>query len=776
MRNPGGKGGKIFRFPLSYQYLFINFVAETVGDSANNREPGVNPGQSRCGKFLKKDPASVDEPLSVVKTDGKAARNPEQVRRPAVSAISQCGYGSYVDNSFEEKENIMRKRSFEIARRGCLGIILTSGCFLSKGEEPDSVYNTLSDLQVVADVVGEEIISTAPLFRLDDEKMRTLGVTDLTDALHRMPGLNIRDYGGAGGMKTVSVRGFGSTHTGVVYDGVPLSDAQTGTIDLSRYSLDNVEDLSLVIGDNNDIFTSAKASAAAASIVINTGTVPATTDSVWHLTGQLRVGSFGLVNPYLRVGKTFTRKFSASATGEYTFAKNNYPFTLRNGLMTTRERRDNSRMSSGHVELSSRWRPTPASALDAKLYYYDNNRELPGPVVLYNPVSDDSLHDKNFFGQLTFTDASLTKFRFRGVAKFNWDATYYHEVDGKYSAGFKDENYVQRETYLSGSLLYVPVAPLSVSYSLDYSYNNLTSNDPTTVGPRRHSVLQALSAKFRNSWLQITGRLLLSAFVNSVKKGESVPDRTKLSPSLSLSVQPRRDRLFFIRASYKNILRIPTFSESYYYHLGSLALKPEETNQFNLGLTWQCGGRSALSLLTVTGDIYYNQVRDKIVAIPMNMFVWSMANLDKVRSFGADVTLTASVRLARNQSIVVSGNYSWQRVQPRTSPNLPDYNKQVAYTPVHTGAASVTWRNPWVDIVVKTTGSGERFGTNSNLPITRIAGYMELGASLMREFILKSHSVSLRLDMLNILDRQYEIVAAYPMPGRSFQFSVTFEL
>lgn len=670
----------------------------------------------------------------------------------------------------------MGKRTINIARRGCICILLASGFLHANGEKPDSLYNNLEELEVTAAKADESVLSTAPLFRIDDEKMKTLGVTDLTDALHRMPGLNIRDYGGAGGMKTVSVRGFGSTHTGVVYDGVPLSDAQTGTIDLSRYSLDNVDDLSLIIGDNNDIFTSAKASASAASIVINTGSVPGPDDSAWHLTGQLRAGSFWLVNPYLKIVKSLSRKFSFSAIGEYTYAKNNYPFTLRNGQHTTRERRDNSRMNSGHVELNSRWRLSSASALDAKVYYYDNDRQLPGPVVLYNPVSDDTLHDKNFFGQLTFTDATLRKFKFRGIAKFNWDATYYHEVDGKYSAGFKDEDYVQRETYISGSVLYTPITSLSLSYAADYSYNNLTSNDPTTVGPRRHSILQALSAKFRNSWLQLTGRLLLSSFVNSVKKGESVPDRTKLSPSLSLSVQPWRNRLFFIRGSYKNIFRIPTFSESYYYHIGSLALKPEETNQFNLGVTWQCTGKRALSVLTVTGDVYYNQVKDKIVAIPMNMFVWSMANLDKVRAFGADVTLNATFDLTSKQSLVVSGNYSWQRVQPRTSKKLPDYNKQVAYTPVHTGAASIAWRNPWVDVVGKATGSGERFGTNSNLPITRIPGYVEFGVSLMHKFPVRSHSISLRLDALNILDTQYEIVAAYPMPGRSFQFTATFDL
>ena len=230
----------------------------------------------------------------------------------------------------------MKRTKKDILCRGALGLLTIAGCFSAMGQQPDSLSYDLMQLDVVANKVKTEVTSTAPLFRLDNKRMKDIGVTDLTDALHRMPGMNIRDYGGAGGMKTVSVRGFGTTHTGVIYDGVMLSDAQSGAIDLSKYSLDNVDDLSLIIGDNNDIFTSAKTAASAAAIIINTGSVPAMSDSVMHLTGQLRVGSFGMINPYVKIGKTVNKHFSFSAIGEFTHAKNNYPFTLRNAILITR--------------------------------------------------------------------------------------------------------------------------------------------------------------------------------------------------------------------------------------------------------------------------------------------------------------------------------------------------------------------------------------------------------------------------------------------------------
>lgn len=671
----------------------------------------------------------------------------------------------------------MEKFSSHLLCLSVSGACILGCCSATWAQQQDSLYRHLEDLDVLANKINEDVTSSSPLFKLSDKKMKLMGVTDLTDALHRLPGLNIRDYGGAGGMKTVSVRGFGTTHTGVVYDGVALSDCQSGKIDLSRYSLDNVDEISLVIGDNSDIFIPAKAVASAATITINTGSVPAPIDSALQLTAQLRVGSFGLVNPYLKIGKSFSKRFSFSSIGEYTHAKNDYPFTLYNGILVTHEKRNNSLMNSGHGELNGRYRFSDASMLEGKIYYYDNARQLPGPVVLYNPKSDDTLHDRNFFGQLSYLNHSLSKFSFRMIAKFNWDATYYHEVDGKYTAGFIDENYIQREVYVSGGMLYTPLPQLSVSYSADYFYNNLTSNDVTTVNPRRNSILQSLAVKFKNDWLLATARLLCSIYDNEVEKGNSAADRKKLSPSVSLSFRPFKGELFFVRASYKNIFRMPTFNESYYYRMGSTSLRPEDTNQLDIGLTWQDGITTGwLEAMSLTLDGYYNHVKDKIVAVPQNMFIWTMTNLDKVRAFGVDANLDATFVMAKQQKLLFSGNYSFQRVQPRTAKSDPDYNKQVAYTPIHSGSASLTWQNPWVDLVLKTTGASDRYGTNSNLPITRIKGYMELGASLMRSFAIRGHSLDLRLDALNILDTQYEIVASYPMPGRSFRFSVTFDL
>ena len=58
----------------------------------------------------------------------------------------------------------------------------------------------------------------APVQSMTEVEMERLGTVGLYEVLNRFSGVNVKDYGGVGGLKTVSVRNMGATHTSVVYD------------------------------------------------------------------------------------------------------------------------------------------------------------------------------------------------------------------------------------------------------------------------------------------------------------------------------------------------------------------------------------------------------------------------------------------------------------------------------------------------------------------------------------------------------------------------------
>lgn len=652
--------------------------------------------------------------------------------------------------------------------------IASSLPLLCRAQNPATI--DLDTVEVVESHRHRTLKSSAPLFKVDDSDFNRIGITDISDALHRLPGVNLRDYGGLGGLKTVSIRGLGAQHTAVAYDGVVLSDCQSGEVDIARYSLDNVESLSVVIGDNDDIFVPARMAALASSLSINSHSAPAAKGPLELIT-QLKFGSFGYINPYFRIGKGFTDKFSMNLVGDYTYADNDYPFSLKNGAHTTVERRNNSRMNSGHGEINATWRPTGRSALSGKLYYYDNDRQLPGPAIYYNNENHESLRDRNFFGQLHYRNAFNSQWSLQLHGKFNWASSFYQDIDGKYPGGVLNQNYWQRETYASACLLWLPVEKIAVDYSGDYFFNNFTSNLPNESYPYRHSILQSLTARYRDSRLTATARLLGSIYRNGARIGEGARDFERLSPSASLSLRPFAAEMLYLRLSYKSIFRMPTFNESYFYHYGNPDLRPETNSQINIGATWQVKPQTSwISDAHLSVDAYVNHVKDKIVAIPYNMFVWTVVNLAKARIYGCDLTASSTFSVGRRQEIVFDGNYSYQRAAPRTNPESDEYNKQIAYIPRHSGSVTLGYENPWVNFSVHTTGVSCRYATNENNPATRLGGYMDVGCTAYRTFKFYGHEIELRADVMNLLDRNYVVVARYPMPGRSWRCSVKFTL
>lgn len=621
--------------------------------------------------------------------------------------------------------------------------------------QSDSIL--LTEIEVATHRVGKDISSSAPLFSLGEQDILKNGITDISDALHRLPGVTLRDYGGAGGMKTVSVRGFGSQHTGVCYDGLALSDCQTGQIDLQRYTMPGIESLWLTVGDNEDIFQPARNMSNAATLGFNS--------NIRSSSAQLIVGSWGYINPRLTMCLMDNGKSRLGASADFIYAENNYGFSLENVSVTTHEHRNHSRMKQGHAELNFATEGRTYS-LNGKLYYYDNDRQLPGAVHYYVNDNDENLHEQNIFGQMQFRSMLDNHFSLKISGKWNWAMSDY--TNGKPNGNIQPATYWQREGYASGALLYSPLTMLSFDYSADYVYNSLNGSTANISHPSRNSVLQALCGKWSDGRVTIVGKGLFGIY-------SSRPDGTEthFSPSVSGSFRVLNDKDFYLRASWKNSFRMPSFNELYYYHLGSSDLHPELAHQWNIGVAHRFSPGNWNGSYSV--DIYYNKVEDKIVSVPVNMFVWRTVNIGKVAAFGTDLTADIDYTLSSRHTLGISCNYSLQRVENRTDKDSKYHGYQIAYTPEHSGSITARWTNPWVNVSVTGDGMSERWTTNEHSDDTRLAGFVEWSASGFRDFSVGRHTLTARASVTNIFNKQYDIVARYPMPGRGWKVSISYK-
>src|SRR4051812_48351609 len=85
-----------------------------------------------------------------------------------------------------------------------------------KAQQADSSKaRKLKEVAVVAPRVNKEI---TPGQKMQGKDLSRLNSLSVADAIRFFSGLQVKDYGGIGGLKTVDVRSMGTNQTGVFYD------------------------------------------------------------------------------------------------------------------------------------------------------------------------------------------------------------------------------------------------------------------------------------------------------------------------------------------------------------------------------------------------------------------------------------------------------------------------------------------------------------------------------------------------------------------------------
>jgi len=656
-------------------------------------------------------------------------------------------------------------------------VILWISVNISAQQASDSITGKVHDIPgvtVKARRAPQQIAVAMPTQVLDHTELENMGLQNIADAVRRFAGANVKDYGGIGGLKTISIRNLGAAHTAVAYDGIAVSNCQAGQIDIGRFAIDDIDMLSLSVGQNNELLQSARLFASAGVLSIYEKNILDNTTKSYAFKGLLKSGSFGYVNSSIKWGRRINSRTSYNLSGNFLRADGNYPFKLVNGKYTTTERRHNSDIKSWHSEANLYYTLKDSSKINVKSYYFYSNRGLPGSVILYNDQANERLWDKNFFTQAQYKKEISPAWFFQAQAKYNYSWNKYEDTDVKYENGKQTDINKQQEYYLSATALWEPLKRTSISLANDFSINTLHSNLPDSPLPTRYSWLSAFNIHYQWKKITATGTLVQTLITERVKQGERPDNRQRLSPTASLIYKPWQERSFYLRLMYKNTFRVPTFNDLYYRRLGNTNLKPEKAHEYNLGITWSGSPFSFTDYAMLTIDGYYNQIDDKIVAIPTT-YVWKMMNFGKVRITGIDVTLRTSFPIQRNVHLLLTGNYTYQKAIDLTDPTEKNYKDQVPYTPVHNGNLNLLCETSWFNISYTLTGVGKRYSLPQNLAENRIDGYIEQTVSASKRFRLRSCRLRLQAELVNLTNEQYDVIKYYPMPGRSFRISGSIE-
>lgn len=631
-------------------------------------------------------------------------------------------------------------------------------------QQQDTLHCLLPEVDAVDALLPDAVTSAVPLRRVSRDDMHRLGFAGVPDVLKYMSGVSVRDYGGVGGLKTVSVRGMGAKHTAVSYDGVVVTDAQSGVVDVGRFPLNNLSAVTLAMGQGGIDLRSARECSASVLLALQSMLPARTVTDV-----GVKSGSFGYASAFIYHRYKPAGRWGLAFNGDYLRSDGMYPFTLVNAGLSTRERRRDSDIDAFTLEANAdAW--LGAGRLDAKVYCYLSERGLPGAVNLYNKENRERLWNRSAFAQAKYTASLGSVWDVQALFKYDYSYSRYREVSANYASGEQVDVNIQNECYASFAALYSPLSALKVSIAADAAYTKLKNNFVDSKAPRRMSSWAVASAEYELRRFRFTASLLATYIADEVERGEGMPPFFRLSPSLAVVVSPFESDMLHLRASFKDACRVPTFADLYYLRLGNVGLKPEKATQYNVGATFYFAGSGLLRSLALSADGYYNNVRDKIVALP-TMYVWRMMNFGEADIWGADVSASLCVGLAKKVSILLDANYSFQYAVDVTDASAKNYRHQLPYTPRHSGSLTLSIENPIVNVSYLLSAVGERYMLPQNTVRNLMEGYLEHGVSLNRSFKFSGVGLRLQADLLNIPNEQYEVIKNYPMPGFQWRFS-----
>ena len=651
-----------------------------------------------------------------------------------------------------------------------------------EGTKPTGRMDSLqhvSEVVVTSKLTFREVI---PSQQLKEEQLQRLSAHSVADAMRYFSGVQLKDYGGVGGVKTVDVRSMGTNHLAVSYDGIVLGNAQNGQTDLGQLSLDNIEEVTLYNGQKSAIFQAASDFASASSVYIRTRMPRFEVGRQTNLKVRAKYGASDLFRASVLWEQRLSADVSLSTNAEVMTASGRYKFRYRrknlDGTVAwdTTAVRQNGDIHAERAELNLHGMLNQGQ-WQLKGYVYNSDRGIPGAIVNNVWSRGERQQDLNTFGQASWQKSIGERFSTRWLAKYGFYRTHYANRDTTVLP--VDNIYRQQELYLSTANVVEMLPGWSASLSYDFRWNKLDATTYRFARPTRRTHTLSVATALDLHRLKVQASLVGMLVKDHTQLNNERNTDSQLTPALFANVYPFKGKWLSLRAYAKQSFRMPTFNDLYYTNLGNAQLRPERATQFDVGLlaNKHFGPSAHFSL---QADLYYNKVHDKIIAYPKGQqFRWTMLNLGEVDIRGLDVVASVSGPLLGSRRELITtlrAQYTCQRAIDVTDRHKPYYRHQIPYIPHHSGSLilGADWRD--LSLNYSFIYTGERWNAQENTQYNYMQPWYTSDLSAAYTCRLRYCSLRASLEVNNLLNQQYDVIANYPRPGRNFAIGVEVRL
>lgn len=580
---------------------------------------------------------------------------------------------------------------------------------------------------------------------LNVKRLTSLGFSNLGEILSATDGMFVKDYGPSQ-LSTISLRGTGAEETLFMIDGIRLNSVQNGEVDLFLIPISEIGHIEIAEGGSSALF-GADAIGGIANLTTTTNTSP-------HVGISFGAGSYGYQQSRASVNQKVGNA-SISIMAERTRARNDFNFNYGNGFSTYPMKRSGADFVSDN-EFAKVILPGKESSTSIVISNTTANRGTPGPVTGPFYIGTEREYDGDLFSVINHKQR-LGDFLLSASGGFTYSYLRYLDpavVPGGY---FIDDFYKMLSFQPSVQLNYSS-GIFEGAVGLDGEQDRGTSSEMTGLKSRTRG------GAFVSGVINLHGPFASEAHLSPSARMDWYSDfGGSFNPKFGVNVRPVASLPVNIRASVGTSFRAPTFNELYYAGAGNPSIKPEKSVNYDAGIVFSVDNPFDFE---ADADFYSIDITDGIVWQPSTGSVWTPVNYQKTLSRGIELSMQANY----NDFAALRVNYSYGQTLDLSDPNSPTYDKQLIYLPQEQ-ASIIAAVSPWIttfSAVLRNVSF--RYITLQNDQF--LPSFTTVDLSAGAKIQLSTFTLSPLLSVKNIFNENYQVIPQYPMPLRTFYFSL----
>lgn len=597
---------------------------------------------------------------------------------------------------------------------------------------------------------------------LDSTLLNRYSSNNLGELLNAETDVFIKSYG-LGTLATTSIRGGGSNHTIILWNGFNLQNPMYGPQDLSLMGINFFNEVMMQYGSAGATWGSG---AVGGAIHLNNSAVYNKGISV--ATGAT-FGSFMDKQQHASIEWSRKRFISSLKIANHT-AKNNFPFQKDEEI----QRQSNAEVKQVGLLNENYFQINDNQKINLRLWYQHANRNIPPSLAQTQNVSNQgdesyritsewhrsserlllTARAGHFYETLKFDDPdnlihSLSKSRVTIV-----------EGEGKFFLTKLDMiTLAINNTYAEG---------ISTGYKKNPCQNRLAF-----IGTYKIHNKKSTWNGFINFREEIIDQYQSEMDTIVYTPFKSKPIYTKASNPFTFSIggDGKFLKWFSLNFAVAQHYRIPTFNDLHWEQGGNINLRPENGWGEELGITFK-KQHQKLSV-SANASLFNRVINNWILWTPTSSGYWSPDNIMQVWSRGAEYHLTLNYPIKKiTLSLNVLWNYTVSTIEKTKDTEYGSLGKQLIYTPMYKGNGSfgISYKEFNITYNQKYVGYTYTSSTNKDYLIPYFIGNIRASHA----FKISEFKLQLFASANNLFNSQYQVIRSRPMPGRNYQIGCSF--